>query len=64
MTLAGEAVAKKRRMPAGKGFDFFVEASAVELYNESCHDLFQNGAEVGCNLNVRATAAAAAATTS
>jgi hypothetical protein len=52
MIATGEAVAKKRRMPAGKGFDFFVEASAVELESENCHDLFQKGAEVGCKLSV------------
>ncbi len=49
---AGEAIAKKRRMPSAKGFDFFVESSFVELYNESCHDLYAKGADVGSNLQV------------
>ncbi|WIA40562.1 hypothetical protein OEZ86_013904 [Tetradesmus obliquus] len=38
-----EAVAKRRRMPAGMGFSFFVESSFVELHNEQCHDLYAKG---------------------
>jgi hypothetical protein len=41
---AAEAVAKRRRMPAGMGFSFFVESSFVELHNEQCHDLYAKGA--------------------
>ncbi|KAI8465646.1 MAG: P-loop containing nucleoside triphosphate hydrolase protein [Monoraphidium minutum] len=41
--LVGEAVAKKRRMPSAKGFDYFVEASYVELYDEACRDLLAKG---------------------
>lgn len=33
----GEAVAQKRRMPTGRGFDFFVECSFAEVYNEVRH---------------------------
>lgn len=51
---AGEAVAKKRRVPSAKGFDFFVEASFVEMYNESCHDLLSKGPGVGAALPVGA----------
>ena len=49
---AGEAVAKKRRMPSAKGFDFFVEASYVELYDEACHDLLSKGPGAGAALPV------------
>lgn len=49
---AGEAVAKRRRMPSSKGFDFFVESNFVELYNEQCHDLYSKGAAVTSNLPV------------
>lgn len=48
----GEAVARKRRVPTCKGFDFFVEGSAVEVYNEGIHDLLQTGSAAGCNLQV------------
>eukprot|EP00878_Enallax_costatus_P035224 GHUV01039231.1.p1 GENE.GHUV01039231.1~~GHUV01039231.1.p1 ORF type:complete len:419 (+),score=96.69 GHUV01039231.1:574-1830(+) len=48
----GEAVAKRRRMPSSKGFDFFVESSFVEVYNEQCHDLYSKGASVASNLPV------------
>lgn len=50
--IAGEAVAKRRRMPSSKGFDFFVESSFVEVYNEQCHDLYSKGAAVASNLPV------------
>eukprot|EP00775_Hariotina_reticulata_P000828 gene828-1146_t len=46
----GEAVAKRRRMPSSKGFDFFVESSFAEIYNEQCHDLYSKGAAVASNL--------------
>lgn len=49
---AGEAVAKRRRMPA-KGFDFFVEASYCEVFNEACHDLLSSGAAASSSLPVR-----------
>lgn len=46
-TSAGEAVAQKRRLPGGKGFDFFVESSFVELYNETCRDLYSKSGPAG-----------------
>lgn len=51
---AGEAVAKRRRMPSGKAFDFFVESSFVELHNECCRDLYSKagGPAVAANLPV------------
>lgn len=49
----GEAVAKKRRMPSSKGFDYFIESSFVEMYNEACHDLYAKASEQGSNLPVR-----------
>jgi len=48
----GEAVAKKRRVPSAKGFDFFVEASYCELHNEELHDLLAKGAAAGAALPV------------
>eukprot|EP00877_Chromochloris_zofingiensis_P013932 jgi/Chrzof1/8793/Cz03g24220.t1 len=48
----GEAVAKKRRMPSSKGFDYFIESSFVEMYNEACHDLYAKASEQGSNLPV------------
>jgi hypothetical protein len=54
LLLLGEAVAKRRRMPSSKGFDFFVESSFAEIYNEQCHDLYSKGAAVASNLPVRA----------
>eukprot|EP00878_Enallax_costatus_P017127 GHUV01017982.1.p1 GENE.GHUV01017982.1~~GHUV01017982.1.p1 ORF type:complete len:104 (-),score=21.15 GHUV01017982.1:527-838(-) len=39
-------------MPSSKGFDFFVESSFVEVYNEQCHDLYSKGASVASNLPV------------
>jgi hypothetical protein len=50
---SGDAVAKKRRMPSAKGFDFFIESSFTELYSENCHDLYAKGAKIGSNLPVR-----------
>jgi hypothetical protein len=44
---AGEAVAQKRRLPGSKGFDFFVESSFVELYNETCRDLYSKSGPAG-----------------
>lgn len=44
---AGEAVAKRRRLPSSKGFDFFVESSYVELYNETCRDLYSKSGPAG-----------------
>jgi hypothetical protein len=52
VSAAAEAVAKRRRMPAGMGFSFFVESSFVELHNEQCHDLYAKGA--ASSLPVRA----------
>jgi hypothetical protein len=49
---AGDMIAQKRRMPAAKAFDFFLESSYVELYNEGCHDLYQRGAAVQASLPV------------
>ncbi|KAF8055598.1 SYP52 [Scenedesmus sp. PABB004] len=40
----GEAVAKRRRVPAARGFDWFVESSFVELYDEAAHDLLARDA--------------------
>lgn len=58
MPLAGEAVAKKRRLPSSKGFDFFVESSFVELYNETCRDLYSKSGPAGApNLPVSAASA-------
>eukprot|EP00798_Chlamydomonas_sp_ICE-L_P019136 gene19136-25744_t len=39
-------VAQRRRMPSSKAFDFFLETSYVEIYNETVHDLYQKGAKV------------------
>jgi hypothetical protein len=50
---AGEAVARKRRVPSAKGFDFFVEASFVELHSEAAHDLLSKGAGASAALPVR-----------
>lgn len=47
MTCTGEAVAKKRRLPSSKGFDFFVESSYVEVYNETCRDLYSRSGPAG-----------------
>lgn len=44
---AGEAVAKRRRLPSSTGFDFFVESSFVEVYNESCRDLYSKSGPAG-----------------
>jgi len=44
---AGEAVAKRRRLPSSKGFDFFVESSYVELYTETCRDLYSKSGPAG-----------------
>lgn len=48
----GEAVAQKRRMPTGRGFDFFLESSCSEVYNEGCHDLLAKGQNKGANLPI------------
>ncbi|GBF93794.1 hypothetical protein Rsub_06126 [Raphidocelis subcapitata] len=40
----GEAVARRRRAPSAKGFDFFVEASHAEVADEAVHDLLAAGA--------------------
>ncbi|KAL6745189.1 P-loop containing nucleoside triphosphate hydrolase protein, partial [Haematococcus lacustris] len=40
----GEAAAAKRRGPVNRAFDFFLESSFVELYSETCHDLYAQGA--------------------
>lgn len=40
-------MAKKRRLPSSKGFDFFVESSFVELYNETCRDLYNKSGPAG-----------------
>ncbi|GAX79109.1 hypothetical protein CEUSTIGMA_g6549.t1 [Chlamydomonas eustigma] len=48
----GERVAHQRRMPGAKAYDFFVESSFVEVYNESCHDLYQKGDAVQANLPI------------
>jgi hypothetical protein len=54
LSCAGEAVAQKRRLPGSKGFDFFVESSFVELYNETCRDLYSKSGPAGApNLPVR-----------
>jgi hypothetical protein len=50
--LVGEAVARKRRVPSAKGFDFFVEASYVELHNEEARDLLARGAGAAAALPV------------
>lgn len=56
-TAVGEAVAKKRRLSSSKGFDFFVESSFVELYNETCRDLYSKSGPAGApNLPVSAGA--------
>jgi hypothetical protein len=48
-------VAKERRLPSSKGFDFFVESSFVELYNETCRDLYSKSGPAGApNLPVSA----------
>lgn len=53
---AGEAVARKRRVPSAKGFDFFVEASFLECYNEEARDLLARGPGDAAALPVRARA--------
>jgi hypothetical protein len=49
---AAEAVAKRRRMPAGMGFSFFIESSFVELHNEQCHDLYAKGTATSLPVSV------------
>jgi hypothetical protein len=44
---AGQALAAKRRTQAARGYDYFVEASYVELYNEGCADLLAGGRQEG-----------------
>ena len=39
-------------MPGAKAFDFFVESSFLEVYNETCHDLYQKGDAVKANLPI------------
>ncbi len=39
-------------MPSAKGFDFFVESSFVEVYNEQCRDLYSKGGAVASSLPV------------
>lgn len=48
----GDKVAAQRRMPGSKAYDFFVESSFVEVYNETCHDLYQRGDAVRANLPI------------
>lgn len=50
---AGEAVAKKRRVPSAKGFDYYVEAAFTELHSEECRDLLSKGAGAAASLPVR-----------
>ena len=52
-------MAKKRRMPDSKGFDFVVESSFVEVYSEECFDLYQKGDASGVMLPVRSIRPAA-----
>lgn len=44
---AGQALAAKRRTQAARGYDYFVEAGYVELYNEGCVDLLAGGRQEG-----------------
>ncbi len=44
---AGQVLAAKRRTSAARGYDFFLEASYVELYNEGCADLLAGGRHEG-----------------
>ena len=39
-------------MPGGKGFDFFVESSMVEIYNEEVHDMYQKDDAIKAHLRV------------
>lgn len=48
----GDVVAHQRRMPGSKAFDFFMESSFIEVYGETCHDLFQKGNAVRANLPI------------
>uniref|UniRef100_A0A7S3VM07 Kinesin motor domain-containing protein n=1 Tax=Dunaliella tertiolecta TaxID=3047 RepID=A0A7S3VM07_DUNTE len=48
----GDLINQKRRAPSAKAFDFFLETSFLELYNEGCHDLYQRGAASQANLPI------------
>ncbi|KAF5831835.1 P-loop containing nucleoside triphosphate hydrolase protein [Dunaliella salina] len=48
----GDLINQKRRAPSAKAFDFFLETSFLELYNEGCHDLYQHGAASQANLPI------------
>ena len=48
-----DAVARRRRAPSARAFDFFVEASFVELRDEEARDLLATGAGAEAALPVR-----------
>ena len=41
--LAGQKVTSRRRAYQAKGFEFYLECSAVEVHSEACRDLWGAG---------------------
>ncbi|KAK9824618.1 hypothetical protein WJX72_011772 [[Myrmecia] bisecta] len=50
---SADRVATKRRAASAKGYDFLVESTFVEVYDENCRDLFRPGDPTGSRLLVR-----------